>query len=96
MLATILYARMYRKWLSWQIPLANRKEGHAVREPSLLGGITVLRRSGSRAERRVREVEVSAPFARRLEPVAICHVGEEQGMGEELPAALKPEEAEVR
>ncbi len=92
MLATILYARMYRKWLSWQIPLANRKEGHAVREPSQLRGITVLRRSGSRAERRVREVEVSAPFARRLEPAAVCHVGEEQGMGEELPAALKPEE----
>ncbi len=47
---------------------------------------------GRAAERRVREVEISAPFARRLEPAAVCHVGEEQGMGEELPAALKPEE----
>ncbi len=29
-----------------------RKEGHAVREPSLLSGIAVLRRSGSRKKRR--------------------------------------------
>ncbi len=30
------------------VPKPGRKEGHAVREPSLLSGIAVLRRSGSR------------------------------------------------
>ncbi len=30
------------------VPKPGRKEGHAVREPSLLRGIAVLRRSGSR------------------------------------------------
>ncbi len=34
------------------VPKPGRKEGHAVREPSLLRGITVLRRSGSRKKRR--------------------------------------------
>ncbi len=37
--------------LHW-CPKPGRKEGHAVREPSLLRGITVLRRSGSRKKRR--------------------------------------------
>ncbi|KAF4118636.1 hypothetical protein G5714_000687 [Onychostoma macrolepis] len=36
--------------------------------------------------------EESVPFARRLEPAAVRHVGEEQGMGHSLPAALKVEE----
>ncbi len=34
------------------VPKPGRKEGHAVREPSLLRGIAVLRRSGSRKKRR--------------------------------------------
>ncbi len=34
------------------VPKPGRKEGHAVREPSLLRGIAVLRRSGSRKQRR--------------------------------------------
>ncbi len=34
------------------VPKPGRKEGHAVREPSLLSGIAVLRRSGSRKWRR--------------------------------------------
>ncbi len=34
------------------VPKPGRKEGHAVREPSLLRGIAVLRRSGSRKWRR--------------------------------------------
>ncbi len=34
------------------VPKPERKEGHAVREPSLLRGIAVLRRSGSRKKRR--------------------------------------------
>ncbi len=34
-------------------PKPGRKEGHAVREPSLLRGIAVLRRSGSRKKRRL-------------------------------------------
>ncbi len=34
------------------VPKPGRKEGHAVREPSLLSGIVVLRRSGSRKWRR--------------------------------------------
>ncbi len=34
------------------VPRPGRKEGHAVREPSLLRGIAVLRRSGSRKKRR--------------------------------------------
>ncbi len=34
------------------VPKPGRKEGHAVREPSLLSGIAVLRRSGSRKKRR--------------------------------------------
>ncbi len=34
------------------VPKPGRKEGHAVREPLLLRGITVLRRSGSRKKRR--------------------------------------------
>ncbi len=34
------------------VPKPRRKEGHAVREPSLLRGIAVLRRSGSRKKRR--------------------------------------------
>ncbi len=34
------------------VPKPGRKEGHAVREPSLLRGIMVLRRSGSRKKRR--------------------------------------------
>ncbi len=34
------------------VPIPGRKEGHAVREPSLLRGIAVLRRSGSRKKRR--------------------------------------------
>ncbi len=34
------------------VPTPERKEGHAVREPSLLRGIAVLRRSGSRKKRR--------------------------------------------
>ena len=33
------------------VPKPGRKEGHAVGEPSLLGGIAVLRRSGSTRER---------------------------------------------
>ncbi len=37
--------------LHW-CPKPGRKEGHAVREPSLLRGIAVLRRSGSRKKRR--------------------------------------------
>ncbi len=37
--------------LHW-CPKPRRKEGHAVREPSLLRGIAVLRRSGSRKKRR--------------------------------------------
>ncbi len=37
--------------LRW-CPKPGRKEGHAVREPSLLRGIAVLRRSGSRKKRR--------------------------------------------
>ncbi len=35
------------------VPKPGRKEGHAVREPSLLRGIAVLRRSGSRKKRRL-------------------------------------------
>ncbi|RXN28491.1 hypothetical protein ROHU_019092 [Labeo rohita] len=51
----------------------------------------VLRGRGGVAA--VREgAEESAPFARRLEPAAVHHVGEEQGTGDSLPAALKPEE----
>ncbi len=38
--------------LHW-CPKPGRKEGHAVREPSLLRGIAVLRRSGSRKKRRL-------------------------------------------
>ncbi len=34
------------------VPKPGMKEGHAVREPSLLRGIAVLRRSGSRKKRR--------------------------------------------
>ncbi len=34
------------------VPKPGRKEGHTVREPSLLRGIAVLRRSGSRKKRR--------------------------------------------
>ncbi len=34
------------------VPKPGMKEGHAVREPSLLSGIAVLRRSGSRKWRR--------------------------------------------
>ncbi len=34
------------------VPKPGRKEGHAVREPSLLSGIAVLKRSGSRKWRR--------------------------------------------
>ncbi len=34
------------------VPKSGRKEGHAVRAPSLLRGIAVLRRSGSRKKRR--------------------------------------------
>ncbi len=34
------------------VPKPGMKEGHAVREPSLLSGIAVLRRSGSRKKRR--------------------------------------------
>ncbi len=34
------------------VPKPGRKEGHVVREPSLLSGIAVLRRSGSRKWRR--------------------------------------------
>ncbi len=34
------------------VPKPGRKEGHAVREPSLLRGIAGLRRSGSRKKRR--------------------------------------------
>ncbi len=37
--------------LHW-CPKPGRKEGHAVREPSLLSGIAVLRSSGSRKKRR--------------------------------------------
>ncbi len=37
--------------LHW-CPKPGRKEGHAVREPSLLRGIAALRRSGSRKKRR--------------------------------------------
>ncbi len=40
-----------RTSLHW-CPKPGRKEGHAVREPSLLRGIAVLRRSGSRKKRR--------------------------------------------
>ncbi len=38
-------------FITW-VPKPGRKEGHAVREPSLLRGIAVLRRSGSRKKRR--------------------------------------------
>ncbi len=104
------------------VPKPGMKEGHAVREPSLLSGIAVLRRSGSRKKRRspvaarsggagAKEEQVGrktrcrapgsrrggcrprgsggvAPFAWRPKPAAIRHVGEEQGTGDSLPAAL--------
>ncbi|RXN35153.1 hypothetical protein ROHU_014392 [Labeo rohita] len=51
----------------------------------------VLRGQGGVAAIREGEEE-SVPFARRPEPAAVCHIGEEQGTGDSLPAALKPEE----
>ncbi len=104
-------------------PKPGRKEGHAVREPSLLRGIAVLRRSGSRKKRRPpvaargggarameeqvgRKARCRAPGTRRggCHPRgsrgvgAVCQwargllpsarLGEEQGTGDSLPAAL--------
>ncbi|RXN25090.1 hypothetical protein ROHU_005968 [Labeo rohita] len=53
--------------------------------------VAVLRGRGGVAA--VREgAEESAPFARRPEPAAVRHFGEEQGTADSLSAALKPEE----
>ncbi len=103
-------------------PKPGRKEGHAVREPSLLRGIAVLRRSGSRKKQetasgcprrcwsngraggtegslpcsrdeegwlpseRERRSRCRLPVGRSLLPSA--RLGEEQGTGDSLPAAL--------
>ncbi len=79
------------------VPKPGRKEGHAVREPSLLSGIAVLRRSGSRKWRRPPVAARSGGAGAKEEqvgrkPAAIRHVWGGAGNGGLAAGCPRPEE----
>ncbi len=88
------------------VPKPGRKEGHAVREPSLLSGIAVLRRSGSRKWRRPPVAARSGGAGAKEEQVGRktrcralgtrrggCHP---RGSGGVAPFAWRPKPAAIR
>ncbi len=88
------------------VPKPGRKEGHAVREPSLLSGFAVLRRSGSRKWRRPPVAARSGGAGAKEEQVGrktrCCAPGTRRGgchprgAEESAPFASGPEPAAIR